>query len=62
MVARHDLIDTLEEDDRREILHQILSLREESEYIIFGEKVQNLLISRGLLTFEGSEDEEGALL
>lgn len=60
--VRYDLIDLLDEEERRALLHQTLSLYEEGPPETFGERIEQLLITRGLLTFEDAEDDEGTLL
>ena len=61
-IIRDDLLETLDEEERKEILQQILSMTIEIGTQDLGEKVESLLIARGLITFEDSSDEEETLI
>ena len=60
-VIRMDIVEVLDDDEQKEIIHQILSLYVEKAPEAFGEAVANLLLSRGLVTFEDAVDEEADL-
>ena len=60
-VIRMDIVEVLDDDEQKEIIHQILSLYVETGPDSFGEAVANVLLSRGLVTFEDAVDEESDL-